>query len=299
MAKGKQKFYAIKNGVNPKTGSSIKNLILETWAEAETYIKGVAGAEYKSFGSRAEAEQYLKGKVIPAKGKAKGKFYAIKSGQDPATKTSVGGLILTSWEEAQPYVTGVAGVEYKSFTSEEDAKAYLQGESGEVVTTLEMQPGVLYAYVDGSFNADIPNYSFGLCCVLNDIVIHMDKGLGKNTDAIEMQQIGGELLGAINSLLFAKKNGHQKIVILHDYLGVANHATGEWKRTNAFSKTYHEWMQNFFKSHPGIKVKFMKVDAHTGNDFNEIADGLAKIAAGIKPNPIFYRMLEKHNLTVE
>lgn len=301
MAKAKQKFYAIKKGVNPKTGSSVYNTICETWAEAETYIKGVTGAVYKSFGSRKEAEDYLKGKTssTTTSGKSKSKFYAIKSGQDPVTKNSVGGLILRSWEEAQPYVTGVAGVEYKSFTSEDDANAYLRGEGGEVSTSLEMQPGVLYSYVDGSFNANIPNYSFGMCCVLDGDVVHMDKGLGNNAEAIKMQQIGGELLGAINTLLYAKKNGHQHVVILHDYLGVANHATGTWKRSEDFSKTYYNWMQNFFKSNPVMKVNFLKVDAHTGNDFNEIADGLAKLAAGIKPDPIFYRMVEKHKLTIE
>lgn len=53
-----------------------------------------------------------------------------------------------------------------------------------------------------------------------------------------------------------------------------------------------------FKENPEIKVAFSKVEAHTGNDFNEIADGLAKLAVGLNPNPIFYRMLEKHKLTI-
>lgn len=35
-----------------------------------------------------------------------------------------------------------------------------------------------------------------------------------------------------------------------------------------------------FKENPEIKVAFSKVEAHTGNDFNEIADGLAKLAVG-------------------
>jgi viroplasmin and RNaseH domain-containing protein len=231
--------------------------------------------------------------------KAKQKYYAIKSGQDPKTKTSVGGLILESWAEAEPYVKGVKGAEYKSFPTLPEAEAYLQGDSGSVSLYLEMQPDVLYCYVDGSFNKDIPNYSFGLCCVKNGKVVHMDKGQGNNPDAIEMQQIGGELLGAINALRYAKSEGHTKVVILHDYMGVANHATGTWKRTNAFSTIYYNWMQNFFRSNPVMKVNFLKVDAHTGNDFNEIADGLAKLALGIKPDAIFYRMLEKHGLTLK
>ncbi|WPS85604.1 ribonuclease H family protein (plasmid) [Brevibacillus halotolerans] len=231
--------------------------------------------------------------------KPKQKFYAIKYGAHPVTKASVGGFVLLSWTEAEPYVKGVKGAEYKSFRTRPEAEKYLQGENSSVSISLEMQPEVLYCYVDGSFNKDIPNYSFGLCCVLDGKVIHMDKGVGNNPDAIKMNQIGGELLGAINALRYAKNHFLNKVVILHDYLGVANHATGSWERTNDFSKTYYNWMQNFFKNNSGMTVNFLKVDAHTGNDFNEIADGLAKLAVGIKPDPIFYRMLDKHELTVE
>ncbi|MFF2532309.1 viroplasmin family protein [Brevibacillus sp. NPDC058079] len=293
----KAKFYAIKNGVNPKTGSLVRNQICKTWAEAEPLIRGVKDAEYKSFGSWDEAQNYLKGNSVSA-GKTK-KLYAIKYGQDPVTKKSIGGIILSSWAEAEPIIKGVKGAEYKSFTNRPEAEAYLQGESSSVAVNLEMQPDVLYCYVDGSFNKDIPNYSFGLCCVLNQKVIHTDNGIGKNPDAIEMQQVGGELLGAITALLYAKSHSLNKVVILHDYNGVANHATGTWKRVNDFSKTYYDWMQNFFKNNPGMTVNFMKVTAHAGNDFNEIADGLAKLAVGIKPDPIFYRMLEKHAVTIE
>lgn len=227
--------------------------------------------------------------------KAKQKYYAIKTGMDPVTKTKVEGLILTSWEVAKNYVQGVKGAEYKSFTTEDEANAYLQGREQ---TSNVMLPDALYCYVDGSYNANIPNYAYGLVCVKDGKIVHVDKGTGNNPDAIEMHQIGGELLGAIKALIFAKTHSHNKVVILHDYMGVANHATGAWKRTNGFSVTYYNWMQKFFKENPEINVAFSKVEAHTGDDFNEIADGLAKLAVGLTPNPIFYRMIEKHNLSI-
>lgn len=303
------KIYAVKQGQDPKTKAVVRNCIFLTWAEAEPFIKGVAGAKYKSFANKDEANAYFYGtsnaetittKAKPSNSSAKTKFYAIKSGQHPTTKMSVGGIILTSWAEAQPYVSGVKGAEYKSFPNEDAANAYLQGDASSVVTSLEMQPGVLYCYVDGSFNSEIPNYSFGLCCVLDGKVVHIDNGQGNNKDAIEMQQIGGELLGAIKSLTYAKQENHHKVAILHDYMGVAKHAIpvdlGGWKRSNPFSDVYFTWMQTFFTSNSVIKVNFLKVDAHTGNDFNEIADGLAKLAVGIKPEPIFRHMVEKHQV---
>lgn len=48
-----KKFYAVKNGVKPG--------IYETWAECEMQTKGFSGAQYKSFGSLAEAEKYMIG----------------------------------------------------------------------------------------------------------------------------------------------------------------------------------------------------------------------------------------------
>lgn len=49
----KKKFYAVKKGV--KTG------IFESWEECRQMVHGVAGAVYKSFASREEAEQYIRG----------------------------------------------------------------------------------------------------------------------------------------------------------------------------------------------------------------------------------------------
>lgn len=223
------------------------------------------------------------------------KFYAIKKGVHPVTKESVGGLILTDWSEAEPYVKGVKGAAFKGFKSRDEAQAYLDGDA---VISEDHDPYALYCYVDGSFNEDIPNYSFGLVCVLGGKIVHLDKGLGNNADAISSRQIGGELLGAMKALLFAQKTGAANVVIMHDYQGVRSHATGEWKRSSSLSAGYYNWMQKFFNENSGVSVSFGKVAAHTGDDFNEIADGLAKLAAGLKPNPIFYRIIAKHNVDV-
>ena len=223
---------------------------------------------------------------------AKTKFYAIRKGIHPETKQEVNNMIFTSWDEAKLYVTGVKGAEYKSFTTEQDANMYLQNTP---IPMLTHMPDVLYAYVDGSYNKNIPNYSFGLVCVCNEQVVHHEYGAGKNKEAVSMHQIAGELLGAMKALLFAKKHQYKKVVILHDYEGVRRHATGEWKHNNEFSKTYFNRI-NKFLSENDIVLQFSKVDAHTGNDFNELADGYAKIALGLEPNPIFFRMEEKYAL---
>lgn len=155
---------------------------------------------------------------------------------------------------------------------------------------------VLHCYVDGSFNKEIPNYSYGLVCVKNGQILHLDKGMGNNLKAIEMQQIGGELLGAMKALLYAKKQGYRELVIFHDYKGVCYHAIGYWKRDNYFSETYYQWMQDYFKNNPNMIVHFCKVDAHSGDDFNELADGLAKTSVGLRPDPIYFKILSKYSV---
>ncbi|WP_058486943.1 ribonuclease H1 domain-containing protein [Defluviitalea phaphyphila] len=231
--------------------------------------------------------------------KTKKKFYAIKYGINPKTKEEVKNIILTSWKEVEPYIKGVKGAKYSGFITKKEAEDYLKKADSLMRKKDNKYPkDCLHCYVDGSFNKDINNYSYGLVCVKNSEIIHFEKGLGRNKDAIGMQQIGGELLGAMKALLYAKKYSHNKVVIFHDYEGTCYHATGYWKRDNEFSKIYYNWMQDFFKNNTEVEVNFCKVDAHTGDDFNEIADGLAKLALKITPPNEFYKLSEKYNIDI-
>lgn len=76
MAKAK-KFYAV--GVGRKAG------VYDTWAEAEKQVKGFAGAKFKGFPTRAEAEAFCQNPVYGAGTKKKG----------PATKSSQADLPTT------------------------------------------------------------------------------------------------------------------------------------------------------------------------------------------------------------
>ncbi len=56
----KQKFYVVWKGRKPG--------IYTSWTETEAQVKGFAGAEYKSFGSRAAAEAAFRGEYQIIKG---------------------------------------------------------------------------------------------------------------------------------------------------------------------------------------------------------------------------------------
>ncbi len=252
----------------------------------------------------------------------KNKAYAVRCGRDPVTKQVVRNRILDSWPETCRLVHGAPGAVYAGFPTVEEARAWLEAgsqsqddlpETGKVTrprrskapaappgdpdagraTTSRSRkkppeavfaPDLLRCYVDGSFNDNVPNYGFGLVCVLDDTIVHAAGGAGKNAEAVSMRQIAGELLGAMQGLVYARRNGHRNVVVLHDYMGVAHHATGVWKRTNPFSITYYEWMQAFFRENPNMKVSFRKVPAHAGYLYNELADVLAKRSVGMQPD---------------
>ena len=228
---------------------------------------------------------------------AKKNFYAVKYGVDPDTHETVSNVILKSWAETERLIKRVPGATYSGFFTEDEAKAYIgTGDPLKNKAEGNYPKDCLHCYVDGSFNEGLANYSFALVCVQNGKVVGLDYGQGNNPEAVSMRQIGGELLGAIKALIYAQKNGHKEVVVFHDYKGTAYHATGYWKRDTEFSRIYFDWMQTFFKRYSDVKVHFVKVDAHTGDDFNEIADGLAKKALGIEPNKVFFKVLEKHQL---
>jgi ribonuclease HI len=239
-------------------------------------------------------------------------FYAVRHGRDPVSGEPVRNRILTSWEETSALVHGAPGARYAGFATEAEAREWLGAPADSTASqskddklaqgrrstkaadnrkkvkpaeTVNHPADVLCCYVDGSFNEMLPNYGYGLVCVCNGEIVHSAGGAGRNGEAISMRQIAGELLGAMQGLLFALRAGYEKVVILHDYLGVANHATGAWKRTNPFSVTYYKWMQDFFAAHPSLCVSFEKVPAHSGLLYNELADVLAKRSVGMAPEP--------------
>ena len=281
----KKNFYAIRCGRAPETGEPVINHICNTWDEARRLVHGAPGAVYAGFVTRFEAETWLgegKAKVpeVAENGTAKLKAFSPAENGTAERKTSS--------PASDRKVKRKAPVIGKS-TGASSSMKVLTGLPAGAAKSMKVLPGLpadaLCCYVDGSFNENIPNYGYGLLCVLDGTIVHSASGAGTNGEATSMRQIAGELLGAIQALNYAKKNGYANVIVLHDYLGVANHATGTWKRTNPFSVTYHDWMQQFFRDNPGMKVTFRKVPAHAGLFYNELADVLAKRSIGMIPDP--------------
>ena len=84
------------------------------------------------------------------------KFYAVKEGKKPG--------IYMSWDECKEQVNGYSGAVYKSFTSEDEAKAFIGKEVKKVSDDL-----TLLAYVDGSYNIKTKERGIYMCKVLMSI----------------------------------------------------------------------------------------------------------------------------------
>ena len=92
------------------------------------------------------------------------KYYAVKKGR-PGTKPAV----YTTWNECKEQVQGVSGAVYKSFTSEKEAKKFIEEDKTDKSL---VRKDVLYAYVDGSYNQKENLAGYGLALVVNYEVIH-------------------------------------------------------------------------------------------------------------------------------
>lgn len=197
------------------------------------------------------------------------KFYAVRKGNNI-------GLYHT-WEECKSAIVGYSGAEYKGFATEIEAKAYLNDEDSSVNIDLQDMENIngIVAYVDGSYNNDLQKYAFG-CIILTpkgDII--KESGCDNKPDGIAVQNIAGELLGALHVTRWAITNGFTAIEIRHDYEGIAKWFTGEWKAKNKVTQSYVEEMG---KMKGVISISFIKVVAHSHDRFNDEADRLAKEA---------------------
>lgn len=251
------KIYAVKKGKKPG--------IYHTWEECQEQVNGFSNAEYKSFKKQEEAEEYLQ-----QNSKQTGKIYAVRAGKVPG--------IYDTWEECQEQVSGFSNAEYKAFKNKEEAEEYLQ--NGDVFFPGLPDDGkTAYAYIDGSYNAETGFYGAGIVLLYNGEE-HRFKYSGDDSGMARMRNVAGEILAS--SLVFsriAKGFGFKRVVIYHDYTGIAFWCTEQWKSKNEYTAKYKRMYQKAVCS--GLKIAFKKVKSHSEDRYNDIADQLAKEACGI------------------
>ncbi len=135
--------------------------------------------------------------------------------------------------------------------------------------------GLLIAYVDGSFEPTVGKYAYGCVIIEPDGTETTLSGSGNDPEVANIRNVAGEMLGAMNAVKWAKAHGYGELRICYDYMGIEMWATGGWKAKNKYTQGYAEYMR---KSSEQVRLSYLKIAAHTGDKYNEMADKLAKAA---------------------
>ena len=130
--------------------------------------------------------------------------------------------------------------------------------------------GIYEAFVDGSYIDGKTGY--GAVIFFGDKEVQKFSG---RLDDTSTRQFGGELYSATLVLKWCELNNIKKIRINYDYLGIEYFATGKWNPKNVLAQEYKEIVTNC-----NVDILWRKIDSHTGNKKNDLADKLAKEGAG-------------------
>jgi ribonuclease H-related protein len=195
------------------------------------------------------------------------KIYVVRKGRE------IG--IFDTWGECQQQVKGYSGAEYKSFTDPIEADKYLKG-TNSIISATKLQDDEMVAYVDGSYNSDTGEYGAGVVILYQSKKRNISR---KGTDPIlsKMNNIAGELLAAQAAMRYALQRKVATLIIYHDLEGTQKWFTGEWQATKKGTQDYQDFCNTVSKS---LTVRFVKVVAHSGNEYNDEADKLARKAIG-------------------
>ena len=210
---------------------------------------------------------------------AKKKYYAVKEGRVPG--------IYNSWDECTAQVNGYSGAIYKSFSSIEEAEIFI----GSLPRTSDepksnMAQNIIFdrsisdeckIYVDGSYNSKTNIFSYGMVIIRNGKEITSNRSFFE-PEMAQMRNVAGEIMGATAAMEYCLENNISECSLFYDYEGIEKWPLREWKANRIGTKNYVDFYDSVKDE---VKIKFIHVKGHSGDKYNEMADRLAKAAAGI------------------
>jgi ribonuclease HI len=188
------------------------------------------------------------------------KYYAVRKGNNPG--------IYNTWDECKKEINGFSGAEYKKFSNLEEAKQFINGIESNPNDQLDLT--VPNAFVDGSYDSETDMVGAGFIILLPNKKEIKVSFYNNNID--NGRNVVGELQATISAILNCKQKGYKKVIIHHDYKGISEWALGNWKAKKDLTKEYKRLIEELSKD---IDIEFIKVKAHSGHKYNDIADSLA------------------------
>ena len=196
------------------------------------------------------------------------KFYAVRNGRQ------IG--IFTDWNECKRLVTGYKGAEFKGFVNRDDAVAYMNGAEHDE-HEIKQSPDTAVAYVDGSYNVKTKIFACGVVILHNGEEKQFNESFD-DPELASMRNVAGEINGSMAAMSYCAEHGIKNLHIFYDYAGIEYWCTGAWKTNKSGTidyKRFYDEMKNT------VNIIFHKVKGHSGDKYNDMADALAKAAAGI------------------
>lgn len=273
-------YYAVQKGRHPG--------VYESWSDCQREVTGAAGAVFKKFKTRAEAEAFVKGDGY---GTGSGTGAAASSGSSATSRMSGSDnpqLSARAHKETDSRRSAIpsSASAAKASTSSRIAVAprgplfhsVSDVTQADVLQELSAVETEALAYVDGSFNISTGVYGYGGVLLCRDGSIRPLQGHGRDETLRTMRNVAGEIHGSMAAIQAAADAGIASITIFYDYMGIEMWANGQWKTNKEGTRAYKAFIEAI---RPRIEIRFQKVAAHTGVRFNELVDQLAKASVGI------------------
>ena len=184
------------------------------------------------------------------------KFYAVRKGRQPG--------IYTTWAACEEQVKGFPGAVYKAFPTKGQALAFVEERLSDSIVPPPLTspfptdglatPDAVHIWVDGSClqNGDGP-LSFGWAYLVLDgqRELHRASGHDVPAEARRHRNVAGEIQAVLHALE---------------------------KTTTPFTRAYAKSVRAL-----GMALTWHKVQAHSGEEYNELVDQLAREAARSTP----------------
>lgn len=137
---------------------------------------------------------------------------------------------------------------------------------------MQTQKSPVSIYVDGSFSNGRAAYAALIMADGEELARLV--GVDVSEELLSMRNVGAEMTAVVRALAWCRKQSIPEVTIYFDYQGLESWVIGAWKAKNPYTQKYAAFVQNC-----GVSITWRKVKAHSGNQHNEIVDGLARSAA--------------------
>ena len=176
-----------------------------------------------------------------------------------------------NWEKCQANVKYRSDVLYKSFKTELLAKEYAKQLQTRFRTNQNQRKTDFAIYTDGSYQPKC-KYASWAYVVINQQNKKVTEASGMCQEKAISRNIDGEVSAVLQAGKWAFKQ-QNKVTLFYDYQGIESWALGDWKSQTPIAISYAQQIKQYLPF-----LSFHKVKAHTGNQWNEYVDQLAKQA---------------------